>query len=258
MFEFVLANKPVSVTVFLSRDMHKSHFMSQRRITIPITVSQLESESVTTLPVSDQFFPEERGDELYRFIEPEYRGTYGPRTYGPFDPWSLRSEFLGWKLKEWQSFFVMAGAFGTPYITRNDFQEWQQLMRKALLVPSRDWKNLSGEFDPEKVSRLLEEKPIRFNFDVEPATAELVGMSPLDSMIASIQLDKLQQAEFRVCARADCTSAPFEVPPRHKIYCSSECAHLAAVRADRARKADSAKPIKRKTRSKTSQRRDKK
>lgn len=125
-------------------------------------------------------------------------------------------------------------------------------MRKALLVPSPEWKNLSGEFDPVKVSRLREKKPIHFNFDVDPATAELVGLSPLDSMIASIQLDKLQQAEFRVCARVDCKSPPFEVPPRHKIYCSSDCAHLAAVRADRARKASGVEPIKRKTRSKTS------
>ncbi len=126
-----------------------THFMSQTRITIPITVSELHSETADTEPVSDQYFPEERGDEQYRFIVPEYRGTYGP-----FDPWSLRSEFLGWKLREWRSFFGMAGAFGTALITRDDFEEWQRLMRKALLVPSREWKNLSGEFDPEKVSRL--------------------------------------------------------------------------------------------------------
>jgi hypothetical protein len=231
--------------------------MSQAKITIPVTVSKLHSETADTEPVSDQFFAEERGDEQYRFIEPEYRSTYGPRTYGPFDPWSLRSEFLGWKLREWRFFFGMAGAFGTALITRDDFEEWQRLMRKALLVPNRKWKSLSGEFDPEKVSR-LGESLIRFDFDAEPATATLVGLSPLDSMIASIQLDKLQQAKFRVCARTDCTGPPFKVPTRQKIYCSSKCAHLAAVRADRARKADSAKPIKRKTRSKTSQRKDNK
>jgi hypothetical protein len=210
--------------------------MSQENVTLPIRVSKLESQTGNTEPVSDHYVAVETGAEVYRFCEPEYRGTYGP-----FDPWELRAKFLGWPLREWQSFFVMAGAFGTPYICRDDFAEWQRLMKQAMIVPAHEWKRLAEEFDPLKVERLLGTLPIQFDWDAEPPTATLMGVSPLDSMIASIQMDKLQGAEFRVCARPDCKSPPFLVGTRQKIYCEAACAHLAAVRADRKRKADRAK-----------------
>jgi hypothetical protein len=57
----------------------------------------------------------------------------------------------------------------------------------------------------------------------------------IDAIVASIQIDKLRGAEFRYCARSDCTE-PFQVESRHeRIYCSTDCAHYMAVKNSRAR-----------------------
>jgi hypothetical protein len=162
--------------------------------------------------------------------------------YGPFDPWDLLEEFLTCSVEDWEGFILMAGSFGGVFITKNDFKEWQQLLKRALVLPARKWKTLAGEFDPKKVSKLRMGLPIQFDFESEPPTATLLGLTSLGTMIAAIQLDKLQGAEFRVCARPDCKSPPFKVGTRQKIYCSPECAHVVAVRNSRTRAAG-AKPV---------------
>lgn len=217
--------------------------MSQTRITLPITVQKLRIPSSSTEALSPEHYWHDPQNAEFQFVEPEFEGTYGP-----FDAWDLRREFLEWPTNVWQSFFVMAGAFGTERITEKAFVEWQQLLKKALLLPAHSWRTLAVEFDKKKVERLRGGLSIQFDWDKDFPSAEFDAKSPLDAMIASIQLDKLRGAEFRICARRDCAALPFETGTRQKIYCSSDCAHLVAVRNKRQRDAEIAPVRKPKTR----------
>jgi hypothetical protein len=213
--------------------------MSQAFITLPITVADLNSSPASIRAVSDR-------DAVTNPDTAQFRFTHDHELpNGPFNPWQLREDFLSWPLEDWGRFFYMAGTFGGVRISQKDFGEWQRLMRKALLLPAREWKELAAEFDSKKVSKLRASLPIHFDWDIEPPTAKLLGLTALGSMIATIQLDKLQGAEFRVCARFDCGNPPFRVGNRKKIYCTDDCAHLVAVRNSRTRAAGRAKPTKR-------------
>jgi hypothetical protein len=148
----------------------------------------------------------------------------------------LRDDFLGWTIEDWQAFFYMAGQWaGNPYVTQSDFSEWQQLLREALVRPAKDWKSLAERFAPRKVSTLIGPLRILFDWSGNVPLAKVVLPDSLTAIIATIQVDALQGAEFRVCARHDCKSAPFRIEARHKIYCSTDCAHLVAVRNSRKR-----------------------
>jgi len=224
--------------------------MSQTRITLPITVAEINSSPVHIKAVSDWEAVTNPDTARFRFTHSN------ENPHGPFNPWQLRDDFLNWSLEDWSGFFYMAGTFGGVYITRNDFEEWQRLMRKALVLPSCEWKTLASEFDSKKVAKLSASLPIIFDWDTEPPTARLLGLTSLGTLIATIQLDKVQGAEFRICALDDCEKPPFRVGVHQKLYCNPKCAHLAAVRAARTRAR--ANPVKRKTQSKTSQRKDSK
>ena len=219
------------MTLSQNRDMHKAQFMSQIRLTLPIVLKHHESP-VTTRLVSLRDLLEDADSAQHRFV-PDSRGPYGP-----FEPWQLREDFLSWVPEYWQGFVEMAGQFGTFRISKNDFVEWQQLLREALLRHPREWRKLESRFDRRKVSKLFEPLPMSFAWDVAVPTARICTTTALTAIIATIQLDVLRGAEFKVCARADCPNPPFKVETRHKIYCSPECAHLVAVRNSRARAAN--------------------
>ena len=204
--------------------------MSQN-ISLPISLIPLVWKQADLEPVSKrEFFENPTSTKLrYRFVQKE-------RKCDPFDPWQLRDDFLGWRIEDWQAFFFMAGGWsGSPYITQSDFAEWQQLLREALVRPAKDWRSLAGQFAPGKVSKLTGSLRILFDWRRTFPAAKVVLPDSLTAIIATIQVDALQGAEFRVCARHDCKSAPFRVEARHKIYCSIDCAHLVAVRNSRKR-----------------------
>ena len=104
--------------------------------------------------------------------------------------------------------------------------------------PAKDWRSLNGQFAPKKVSRLTGPLPILFDWRGDVPLAKVVLSDSLVAMIATIQVDALRGAEFRVCARHDCKNAPFRVEARHKIFCDAACAHLVAVRKSRERAAN--------------------
>lgn len=200
--------------------------MSQLRITLPITLDHHPS------PVRMK---------LRRVVvknPPEYEMVpVGGKTQGSVDPWNLRDEFLSWRPEDWERFVQLTGDFGTWLIKMNDFVEWQQIVREALLRPSREWDKLRSRFDPGKVHRLFAPAPITFIWDAVAPAAKIRTTTTITAIVATIQLDVLKGAQFKVCARTDCVSPPFKVEARHKIYCSPECAHLVAVRRSRARAA---------------------
>lgn len=160
------------------------------------------------------------------------------RPNGPFNPWELREGFLSTPPEDWTGFVCWAGSFTRSLVSQKDFVEWQGLVREALIRPATEWRNLSGRFDVDKVRKLHDPLPITFDWKAQTPVARIITGQTLQVVIATVQLDQLQGARFKICARHDCHAPPFRVEARHKIYCSSDCAHLVAVRNSRARAAE--------------------
>jgi hypothetical protein len=208
--------------------------MSQARITLPIILDDIVPLPARLEPINRREYLRNPDAAKFRFEDVAGR----PRGE-PIDPWRLRDSFLLWPLEDWQRFFEVAGegGFGSvtgKTMTKDDFADWQQLLRAALIRPAKEWNALSHEFGLKGIE-LLFAVPIHFAWDGAVPSAKISAPSALRAMIATIQVEKLQGATFRECARPDCKNPPFKVEARHKIFCSSDCAHLVAVRNSRKR-----------------------
>jgi hypothetical protein len=200
--------------------------MSQRKVFITLTIPDHRLQAANYRPVS-------RDEALKHPDRAEYRwsGVRGP-VYGIADAWKLRTDFLECPADEWKGFLEKTG-YVVDRISQNDFAEWRSLMRTALVTPPKEWHLLVKKYDPGKVSVLLSQIAIRFDWSGDAPIAELRSNRALEQIIVSIQLDALEGAKFRLCARHDCNAAPFRIGNRLKQFCSYECAHLAAVRRSR-------------------------
>jgi len=214
--------------------MHKAHFMSQTNVTFPVRIVYLEKQGRLELASRKELL-KSPADREWRFFEDK-----AASLHGPFDLWELREQFLSWPPDDWQGFVEMAGTFAFFRTSQSSFETWQKLLREALIRPARDWTALEAEYRVPHASRvpLSGPLPIRFDWMGEVPIALVMAIYSVDAIVATIKLDKLQGAEFRVCARFDCKSPPFKVEARQKIYCSSDCAHLVAVRNSRSRAAE--------------------
>jgi hypothetical protein len=222
--------------------MHKTHFMSQANVTIPITVKHSERPGRLRAVSFEELKNSETAE--FRFIEDKSLSRFGP-----FDPWQLRKDFLSWPLDGWEGFIAMAGDFGTFRISKRIFGQWQSLLREAMIRPAREWVALKSEFQKSHV-RLSLQPRIAFDWGGETPKAIIFAQTALEAIIATIQIDKLIGAEFRVCARHDCKNPPFRVEARHKIFCLPDCAHLVAVRRSRERAANGKNKLAKKASSK--------
>jgi hypothetical protein len=120
-------------------------------------------------------------------------------------------------------------------LLQDDIEEWYQLLRAALTMPLDQWPSLAKKFPSRKVNKLLQPLPLKLQWREGKPVGTVTLRSFIDTIVASIQIDKLRGAEFRYCARSDCTE-PFQVESRHeRIYCSTDCAHYMAVKNSRAR-----------------------
>jgi hypothetical protein len=203
--------------------------MSKKRITLPITIPEYRLGGADYLPASGRDALEHPESAEYRWMPMEHR------LFGLLDPWGLRELFLECPVESWRGFLERAGMFGPGVfrISQKSFEEWQRLLREAMITSPSKWRLLEKRFDPQKVNHLLSYTPIRFEWDGETPIMKMASNTALETIIASIQLDALEGAKFRLCARHDCNAAPFRVENRLKVYCSHECAHLAAVRRSR-------------------------
>jgi hypothetical protein len=197
-----------------------SPLMSPKRITIPVSVELVEPGIGVAAP-----------NEL---------------LLHDVDPWKLRDNFFIWPADNWKSFPQKSATeirdMG-PFVIRHkdDFLEWQKLLTQALVRPPREWQTLEPEFKPIKVRslcRLFYSQPIQFEWNGQIPFLRISTTWTIQAIIATIQMDKLQGAPFKLCARHDCNNPPFKVESRQKIYCSNDCAHLVAVRNQRARDAE--------------------
>jgi hypothetical protein len=204
--------------------------MSQRKINLPVTLEHAEVPGHLKPSSLRAYF---KDPESLRFL---FVRDANRRPAGPFDPWIMRELFLSWPSEDWEGFIGMAGDFGTLGLSKKDFVEWQALLKEALIRPPREWRKLESKFDVSKVNVLFSPLPLSLQLEAPTPTAQISLKKSLQTMIATIQLDLLQGARFRYCARTDCTAPPFKLESRHeRIYCSPDCAHLVAVRNSRAK-----------------------
>lgn len=140
----------------------------------------------------------------------------------------------------------MAGNLGAFRVSQQDFNEWQRLLKEALVCPTRSWSKLESRFDRRKVRQLWEPLPITFDWTSRVPIARIKPFSALKTIVATIQLDRLRGAQFKFCARNDCRRV-FELESHpNRIYCDYECAHLVAVRNSRRRKSEETTKFRRK------------
>lgn len=211
--------------------MHTSQIMSQKGITLQV-VLEFRAYPANLVAASRNPYLREPDSAPSRYIRKEYR---------ELDPWDLREKFLTWPPEDWRNFQSLAGSFSTPAPDQREFTEWQGLLREALKLPPKQWLRLRKRFDASKVEKFMAPLRIEFDWDGESPRARVATMRSLDAIIATIHLEKLQGAQFRTCARHDCTAPPFRRDDPRKQFCSPECAHLAAVRRSRERKAKATK-----------------
>ncbi len=207
--------------------------MSQTNITIPITVehSELPGGLYSGTGRDSSLDPD---TARYHFLS----NPVGPPN-GPFDPWKLREDFLSWPLEDWKAFISMTGCFGPVQVSKSDFGRWQKYLRAALTCPPQRWEALHKAFKLGSRPRLASPAfSVRFEWNGDAPIALIKAGNSLEAIIATIWVDALRGATFRTCARHDCKNPPFRVEARHKIFCSSDCAHLVAVRNSRERAAE--------------------
>ena len=249
--------------------MHKTHIMSHRKINIPVEAelvvlsqSSWDPLAVTGEADIENYLAQRFARAVYEArklgtVPPSVRdkrlilkkdairkaqgGDFPCQPARPLTPdhvvdaWSVRTQFLSWSPGDWRTFADTVGVPDIHLLSEEDFANWQELLKEAMVSPPSQWPSLSSKFGNLNVQRLFEPLPVRFRGIPFPAI-KVSAAEPLRAMISTIQLDALSGSQFRYCARNDCTAPPFELESRHeRIYCSPECAHLVAVRNSRAK-----------------------
>jgi hypothetical protein len=154
-------------------------------------------------------------------------------------------------VREPEDALAFVNHFGDPSIgdwgaiTFSDFRALQNVVRIVMRTPLSEWppKDLSIERSGirdmvvNEHGALFGVNPWRISllWDMTPPVFVHETYAGIEACCAQVFFEKLSGVEFRWCARADC-GAMFRKETGHdKIYCTPDCAHLAAVRASRAR-----------------------
>lgn len=164
--------------------------------------------------------------------------TLSIRNARPIDPWFLREEFLKAKTEsDILEFLDEAGQWHHDWPSPGsieDFAEWQQIIRKMLLLRPRQWGALGGRFDREKLEEVVElPQLINFSWTDGGLCASVSVQGALEVLVLSVYIDHLRAVKFKICARPDCEQV-FPLESKHKRkYCNWDCAHVEAVRRAR-------------------------
>jgi hypothetical protein len=154
------------------------------------------------------------------------------------DPWELRKEFLDvpHDSKAVVEFLNRDGLEtwnpGAEFWHEASFYEWQDFVRKALLLHStKRWLRLarrSGEAGA-MFTELISSIGLWCDPDDKRPLLRFAPQSPLQAILGTVLVDMLMGARFRKCGRPDC-SRLFEVKWRREKFCSHRCAHTQNVR----------------------------
>ena len=164
--------------------------------------------------------------------QPYIRDFEDMRNKGELARWSLGGD--GWQLrdaflrvtpepKHILKFLNHWGRWNADkYVRLEDFADLQRTVRKALLSPAEEWfNNISDNLDS-----LWDRRTEPPYFAVETFECEL-------AIRMTVTIDLLRSADFKLCARKDC-SQPFQITSAHKRrYCTQYCGHLQSIRKSR-------------------------
>lgn len=236
--------------------------MRSKQVTIG---SQTREKKTLPLPLEITYLPtrgmgrakievEEAGDE--RVVRLSLRSSGAPAQVTlPEDPWKLRDEFLGLELTgeglrqaKRRFGFIWLGILeqlGRPSLevnddavarlVRNEFREWQSLLRVALTTQKDRWPQLVAKFSPAKVGLLCRPLPMVVDWREGLPAGIIRCTNTLEALIATVWIDAVLGAKYRFCACRGCTKPPFMVKRRRQIYCDDDCKHLQVVRNIRER-----------------------
>jgi hypothetical protein len=215
--------------------------MSQIKIpSAPLTVSKINVGNSTWVMLPDK----NSADMILR------RVALLPGTgSSAFDGREYLEAFMA--VREPEDALTFVNRFGDPSmsglgaITFRDFKDLQNMVRIATRTPLSEWppKDLSIEsagvrylVSPEMGGHLvLNPWRLELRWDMTPPVLVHQTYAGIEACCAQVFFEKLSGVEFRWCARADCGTMFRKETGHDKIYCTPDCAHLAAVRASRAR-----------------------
>jgi hypothetical protein len=139
-------------------------------------------------------------------------------------------------VREPQDALAFVNRFGSPAaemakwgkITFGEFRALQELIRAVARTPLSEWppKELPVGLNPEKLALRWDTIPFTFVHETDMG---------IEACCAQVFFEKLSGVEFRWCTRPDCNEMFRKETGHDKIYCSPECAHIMAVRANRSR-----------------------
>ena len=122
-------------------------------------------------------------------------------------------------------------------LTFADLVRWQELLKLCQTYEPSEWGNLARQFrNLPRANEISKAPEISIVID-SPITLRMYCDGIRGATMAAIFLDKLAKVRSSMCDRPDC-GVVFNHESGHKRkYCSPDCAHLEAVRRNRARKA---------------------
>jgi hypothetical protein len=166
----------------------------------------------------------------------------------PIDVYEIREQFF--EISEPEQglrLFNQYGVFGREHQNTFSFQvalsfadllQWQKLLRECRLTEPSGWEALSKQYGQlRESSSILNAADILIPLE-SPIKISLRCGCIRDAIIAAIYLDKLANVKSSTCHRPDCGVVFNHESGHQRKYCTSDCAHLVAVRNDRKRKAE--------------------
>jgi hypothetical protein len=219
----------------------------------PRRAKEIDEAGKTYNPLKDSFTP-----TAVRFdFKPDDVATRPLVLPEVEDPWHMREEILCRPEDENERLDAITGYFGRWGVGRDDllvprtkfpsdcdvftatdllrgeYMEWLSLIRAAMAVRTMNsWPNLKTKFPESKVNMLSEPMAL----SVEWRNGRPVGIircsGILRALIATLQIEKLMDAEWRWCAREGCRKG-FEVKRKDRWYCNKKCQHRQLIKDGR-------------------------
>lgn len=225
-----------------------------------INMAQPKLERILQIPVSVAFRPapsrwRESPNARVHLHTVQTAGGVQAHDYSPMpdaeailDVWRIRERFFTLSTEEEsRAFLNETGPFSEALSEDRywvpgwaDVRLWQRIFKEFLIRRPDTWEkwlNSSG-VSQEAVQQTLKdvrEMRVAFRWNGHKRIASFLASDTLTAMLASVVIDHLRGAHFKLCARPDCRKV-YEQTSRHRRnYCSQYCAHFQSLRRMRAR-----------------------
>jgi hypothetical protein len=238
----------MQVTLFSERAGHKSLIMSQHKFpALPVKI-------VKRFGRHDSYdgewsMSERDGEHLYLqgFHRKEYAGNRDVEAAEIFNALlGIRIPADGLAFHSAYGFFASDQKYRLPVvgmveplriISFSSLCWWRDCLKKLSVMPLSKWMEktpicpFEGGIDICKAPEILLQLTKR-----GAPIGTVVCDEGRDAVLSMLKIEKAGGAEFRWCARTDCVKGIFRIESGHsRIYCSTRCAHIVAVRNSRAR-----------------------